>query len=338
MPGLGPGPAPAVAAVRHAVRAALVASGGLAAGPETSVVVAVSGGADSLALMAAVAFEAAKLRVRPVVVTVDHALQPGSAAQAQAVLAQAAQLGLPAEVVSVEVGRTGGPEAAARAARYAALHDAARRHRAPVILLGHTLDDQAETVLLGLARGSGGRSLSGMARVSGRLLRPLLGLRRQQTLDACAAQGLVPWHDPMNDDPAYARVRVRQQVLPVLEAALGPGVAEALARTAEQLAADGEALDHFTTVALAEATDELGGLKVEVLAAMLPALRSRILRTVALRHGVPAGSLSATHLRELDRLVTDWHGQGPVALPGGREAVRDCGRLLVRGGAAPPSD
>jgi tRNA(Ile)-lysidine synthase len=302
------------------------------------VVVAVSGGADSLALMAAVAFEAPKLRLRPIVVTVDHGLQPGSAAQAEAVLAQAAQLGLPAEVVTVEVGRVGGPEAAARSARYDALQGAAGRLQAPVILLGHTLDDQAESVLLGLARGSGGRSLAGMAPVSGNLLRPLLGLRRQQTLDACAAEGLLPWHDPMNDDPAYARVRVRHQVLPALEAALGPGVAEALARTAEQLTTDTDALDHFAALMLAEASDELGGLSVEILAAMLPAMRTRVLRTAALRHGVPAGSLTSTHLRELDRLVTDWHGQGPVALPGGREAVRDCGRLQVTGGGKLPSD
>jgi tRNA(Ile)-lysidine synthase len=326
------GPAPAVAATRLAVRRALVIPRGLKGvpGPDSpmiTVLVAVSGGADSLSLMAAVAFEAAKLRVHPVVVTVDHGLQPGSAAQAAAVLALATTLGLEAEVATVQVGRAGGPEAAARTARYEALHEAARRLRAHVMLLGHTLDDQAESVLLGLARGSGGRSLSGMPAVGGIVLRPLLGLRRQQTRDACAAQGLVPWDDPMNDDPAYARVRVRNQALPALEAAVGPGVAEALARTAEQLAADADALDYFAMLMLAEATDELGGLKVAVLGAMLPAIRSRVLRAAALRQGVPGGSLTATHLRELDRLVTDWRGQGPVALPGPFGAVRDYDRL-----------
>jgi tRNA(Ile)-lysidine synthase len=316
------GPAPAVAATRLAVRRCLRELSG-------TVVVAVSGGADSLALLAAVAFEAGKTGVRPVVVTVDHGLQAGSAAQAAAVLAQSAALGVVAEVVTVAVSGPGGPEAAARNARYAALESAAERLGATAILLGHTLDDQAETVLLRLARGSGARSLAGMPIAAGLLRRPLLGLRRSQTEAACAAQGLTPWWDPMNDDPAYARVRVRAQVLPTLERAIGPGVAEALSRTADLLAADNEALDSWAAEALAAATDELGGLGVESLASLPAAIRTRVLRSAALRAGVPAGSLTAVHVVELDRLVTDWHGQGPVALPGPYGAIRDCDRLLL---------
>ena len=199
-----PGPAPAVAATRLAVRRCL-------AGLEGAVVVAVSGGADSLALLAAAAFEADKHPVRVLAVTVDHALQPGSADQAATVLKQAAQLGVDAVSVEVTVTAEGGREAAARTARYAALHEVARAQAASAVLLGHTLDDQAETVLLGLARGSGARSLAGMREVNGLLRRPFLGLRRSTTEDACAAQGLVPWHDPMNADGTYTRVRVRNR-------------------------------------------------------------------------------------------------------------------------------
>ncbi|MDX6203214.1 MAG: tRNA(Ile)-lysidine synthase [Frankiales bacterium] len=316
------GPAPAVAATRLAVRRCLRELSG-------TVLVAVSGGADSLALLSAAAFEAPRLGLRLVAVTVDHGLQAGSAEQAAATLAQATTLGVEAEVAVVAVAGAGGPEAAARTARYEALHSAAARLAASGILLGHTLDDQAETVLLGLARGSGARSLAGMPAAAGLLRRPLLGLRRQQTLDACAAQGLTPWQDPMNDDPAYTRVRVRAQVLPALEAAIGPGVAEALARTAEQLGQDTDALDAWAERVLVEATDELGGLSVEVLLPLPAAIRSRVLRAAALRAGAPAGSLTAAHVRELDRLVTDWHGQGPVALPGPYGGLRDCGRLLL---------
>jgi tRNA(Ile)-lysidine synthase len=313
-----PGPAPAVAATRLAVRRCLEGLAG-------TVLVAVSGGADSLALLAASAFEAPKQSVRVLAVTVDHGLQPGSADQAAAVLKQAAQLGVEAAAVEVEVSADGGPEAAARTARYAALQDVAAREAAAAVLLGHTLDDQAETVLLGLARGSGARSLAGMREVNGLLRRPFLTLRRETTEAACREQGLDAWHDPMNTDQGFARVRVRTEVLPALERALGPGVAEALARTAGQLAQDSDALDVWAAMVLADGH----GLDVELLAALPAAVRARVLRQAALASGVPGGSLGSTHVRQLDRLVTDWHGQGPVALPGPVSAVRDCGRLLL---------
>src|SRR5262245_35859009 len=295
------GPDPAVAEVRSAVRKALATLTGLAGGAgRPLVLVACSGGADSLALAAAVAHEAPKAGLAAGGVTVDHQLQPGSAGQAARAAGAMAAMGLdPVRTETVTADGPGGPEAAARAARYAALGGAADQLGAVAVLLGHTLDDQAETVLLGLARGSGARSLAGMAPRSGRYLRPLLGIRRSQTAAACAAEGLQPWQDPHNCDPAFTRVRVRQ-LMPALEEALGPGVAESLARTAALLRADAEVLD---AAAAAEAAS-LGGTEAALatgwlaadLAARPAALRLRLLRAAALAAGCPAGSLASRHL------------------------------------------
>ena len=178
-------------------------------------------------------------------VVVDHQLQPGSADVAAATAVALRELGLsPVQIRTVDVASTGmGPEAAARDARHAALEAAADDTGAGAILLGHTLDDQAEQVLLGLARGSGTRSLAGMRPARGRLLRPFLGLRRADTLAICEVEGLDPWHDPSNADPAFARSRTRVEVLPLLEEKLGPGVAESLARTAAILQLDADYLE-----------------------------------------------------------------------------------------------
>jgi tRNA(Ile)-lysidine synthetase-like protein len=311
----------AVRRTRRAVRDALRGCTDL--GPGAAVCVAVSGGADSLALAAATARVAPRLGLRPAAVVVDHGLQPGSAAVAARAADACTALGCaPVLVERVRVGRTGGPEAAARTARREALTRVADTLAAPVVLLGHTLDDQAETVLLGLARGSGARSLAGMAARDGRWLRPFLALRRATTAAACAALGLAVWSDPHNDDRSFARVRVRRDVLPVLEQALGPGVTEALARSAALLRDDADALD-----AVAARHDDL---TVAALAALPAAVRRRVLRRAALAAGVPAGSLSARHLAAVDTLVTAWRGQGPVPLPGGLVAVRRCDRLSFR--------
>jgi tRNA(Ile)-lysidine synthase len=242
---MGGGLSPAVASVRNGVRAAVA---GLADGD--LVLAACSGGADSLALAAALAFVAPRAGLRAGAVTVDHGLQDGSADRAAALVPLLGELGLdPVRAVTVTVNGAGGPEAAARTARYTALEKAAADLGAAAVLLGHTLDDQAETVLLGLARGSGPRSLAGMPPARGVFRRPLLGVRRSVTAAACAAQRLVPWDDPHNADRRFARVRVRLDALPALEAALGPGVAEALARTADQLREDAEVME---TIAAAE--------------------------------------------------------------------------------------
>jgi tRNA(Ile)-lysidine synthase len=282
------------------------------------VLVALSGGPDSLALAAATAFEAHRAGIRAGAVIIDHGLQSGSADVAAAAAAQATSLGLdPVLVRKVNVGSDGGPEAAARAARYEALSSAAAEYAADTVLLGHTLDDQAETVLLGLARGSGGLSLAGMAQRTGIFVRPLLGIRRAMTVQACADAGLTPWNDPHNDDAAFTRVRVRNRVMPVLESELGPGVAEALARTAIQLREDSEALDHFAEEIVEELVEiaEAGfSLPVSALLSNPAALRQRLIR-VAVDSEFHV-SLSRTHTLEVAKLVTDWHGQGPVHLPG----------------------
>jgi tRNA(Ile)-lysidine synthase len=327
------GPDPAVARLRSAVRPAL-------ADLERPVVVACSGGADSLALAAAVAFEAPRAGVLAGAVTIDHGLQPGSAERAAVTADLLRGLGLtPVEVLRVEVGGTGGPEAAARSARYAALAATAARRRA-WIALGHTLDDQAETVLLGLGRGSGPRSLAGMVEWRDPWWRPLLGVRRETARAACRAQDLPVWDDPWNADPAYTRSRLRAEVLPLLEDVLGGGVAPALARTAAMIREDVDALDAIAAAELVElragdADGGLpdgglpdGGLPVDRLPERPPAVRRRILRCWLLAAGVP--DLQAVHLGAVDALVTRWHGQGPVDLPGGVAVVRTSGRLVLR--------
>jgi tRNA(Ile)-lysidine synthase len=314
-------PDPAVAAVRLAVRRALADLPGGAL-----VLVACSGGADSLALAAAVTFEARAAPWRAGLVTVDHGLQPGSSQQAERVRGWAVAAGLdPVVVCPVAVGTAGGPEAAARSARYAALDRAAEGHRAAAVLLGHTLDDQAETVLLALARGSGARSLSGMAPVRGRYRRPLLRLPRAVTVAACAGQGLDPWEDPHNADSGYTRVRVRAVLRALEEAA--PGATCGLARSADLLRADADGWDEIAELSQADVTGADGSLDCAALGALRSAVRTRVLRAAALASGVPAGALTYAHSSALDALVVAWSGQGPVSLPGGVAAVRGSGRL-----------
>ena len=311
------GPPPAVAAVRSAVRRALAT---LPTG--TTVLVACSGGADSLALAGAVAFEAPRSGMRAGAVTVDHGLQEGSAERAHKVAAVLAGLGLdPVSVRTVEVAGPGGPEGAARTARHAALAEAAAEYAPAAVLLGHTLDDQAETVLLRLARGSGARSLAGMASRNGHLLRPLLDLDRATVRAACTAMGLAPWEDPHNADARFTRSRVRHETLPELERTLGPGVAASLARTASLLRADADALDCLAAD-LRRRAQTGQGLSTAVLADAPEALRTRVLRGAAIDAGCPAGDLTARHVREVERLVTAWRGQTHLDLPGGVRARR----------------
>jgi len=293
--------------------------------------VACSGGADSLALAFAARYVATRRDLKYAAVIIDHGLQPGSAEIAARVRHQLEQqLGYYDVIIStVQVDQSSavGPEAAAREARYRAL-DAEARARAGTVLLGHTLDDQAETVLLGLARGSGSRSLAGMAPRAGHFVRPFLPIRRATTEQVCAELGLRPWQDPHNSDRRFARVRVRQTVLPTLEAELGPGVAEALARTAELVRDDNELLDRLAGEA-SRTAEGLGGtntLDCDALQSQPPALRRRIIRLWLLSHGL--GDLSLRHLRAVESLVIDWHGQKAIQIPGAT-VTRSAGRLRV---------
>ncbi|OBK72649.1 tRNA lysidine(34) synthetase TilS [Mycobacterium sp. 1274761.0] len=273
------------------------------AGADERWCVALSGGPDSLALTAV----AAELKPTTALI-VDHRLQPGSQRVAATAKEQAMTLGcVEAQVVCVEVGSSGGPEAAARSARYLALDEA--RAGAPV-LLGHTLDDQAETVLLGLGRGSGARSIAGMRPHDPPWCRPLLDVRRLVTLQACEELGLHPWRDPHNADRRYTRVRLRTEVLPLLEDVLGGGVAEALARTATALREDSDTLDELAQSALVACGGE--GLLATQLAALPDAIRRRVIRGWLLAGG--ASDLTDKQIRAVDALVTDWRGQGGVAV------------------------
>jgi tRNA(Ile)-lysidine synthase len=283
-----------------------------------------SGGPDSLALTAVAA------TIRPTTaLIVDHGLQPGSAEVAETARRRALSLGcVGAQVIRVEVGFSGGPEAAARSARYAALR--AARGEAPV-LIGHTLDDQAETVLLGLGRGSGPRSIAGARPYDPPWCRPLLGVRRSVTGLACAELGIEPWDDPHNHDKRFTRVRLRDEVLPLLEDVLGGGVAEALARTATALQEDGRVLDRIAAQALHDAVGDGVELPVEPLTALPTAIRRRVIRAWLQSGG--AVRLTAKQILGVDALVTSWRGQGGVAvgseLHGQRLVARRCDGVLA---------
>ena len=326
---------PAQLAVIQAVRAVLPDNGARV----RQVRVACSGGADSLALAAGLAWldahEQDPLR-RASGLVVDHGLQEGSAQVAADVVDMLVRLGLPsvATRVNVQVGPDG-LEAAARDARYAALAGTSTPSgdAADTVLVGHTMDDQAETVLLGLARGSGTRSLAGMPATwqSGGVVfaRPLLGLRRAITRQACADWNLTAWDDPMNDDDRFARVRARR-LLPLAEQALGPGVVEALARTASLARADADYLDE-QAAGLLSATDGLSvpdGLSVSLVLAAPDTLRGRIVRAWLARQEIT--ELSFERTQAVLSLVDDWHGQAGVDLPGGHRVVRQDGALMLR--------
>ena len=326
------GPDPAVAAVRVAVRRQLAD----VTGP---VLVACSGGADSLALLSGAVFETRREGRRVVGVTVDHGLQPESAAQASRVVGQMAALGADETAtirVTVDPGSRG-IEAGAREARYAALAQLAAHvgvgPGSGVVLLGHTRDDQAETVLLGLGRGSGGRSIAGMRRSLRRdgvlFVRPLLDLAREQTEAACRALGIEWWEDPHNSDPRFVRSRIRHTVMPVLERELGPGFAEALARTADAVRADADELDDRAEAWLAEHPGPLDSAELAVLG---DALRWRVLRAAALAAGSPAGELTRSHVLAVDALVEGYRGQRWIDLPGPVRAWREDGWIRFEAG------
>lgn len=319
---------PALAVVRLAVRRVLPQ------GP-APVLVACSGGADSLALLAATIFETRRADHTTIGVVVDHGLQDASADHTARVVAQMADLGAD-ETASIRVHvdtEPQGVEAGAREARYAALHQLADHFGSTTVLLGHTLDDQAETVLLGLARGSGGRSIAGMRPRFDVFVRPMLDITRVQTEAACRAEGIGWWEDPHNTDPRFLRSRVRHSALPTLERELGPGVAQSLARTAEQLRPDMEALDDLAVGAFAEHHVD-HSFDVRRLEQLPLALRTRMLRLGALAAGAPGSELFAVHITALEEQVRNrTHLPKQIQLPGHVTAYRSGDHLRFDGPA-----
>lgn len=337
---------PATLAVVQAVEAAWRDPG---RDPAGDWLVACSGGSDSLAL--AVGAYAVCRRAGAVgrlgAVVVDHGLQAGSAAVAATARDLLVSIGYPPQQVRVNrvvvepgAGRGLGPEAAARTARYAAFEQAVAGWPAgSEVLLAHTRDDQAETVLLGIVRGSGTRSLAGIAARRGPYVRPLLALGRADLRACCTENGLAWWDDPANDDEHFARVRIRRTILPLLEQAFGGdgAVSAALVRTAALARVDADFLDAMAEAAeddvvvpgAAEGAD--GHADAEMLdcaeVAILPeALRGRVVRRWLVRRG--AREPGAGHVAAVCSLVTDWHGQKAIDVPGVRVVRRD-GRLLV---------
>lgn len=310
-------------AVRSAIRSALTfASAG------DQILVGVSGGADSLALAAGLFLEAVEKVLKPIAVIIDHGLQDNSETVSNDARLELEKIGYKdIRIIKIKVEVTDGIEASARRSRYAAFNKLALELNAKVFLLGHTKDDQAETVLLGLARGSGTRSLSGMAHVNGVFVRPLLSISRSQTVAACAEWNLIPWQDPHNSNEKFTRVRVREKVLPNMEKEIGPGVADALVRSARLLRDDADALDEWAANEFSKfnPTD----FDIAELAELPKAVRTRILRMAIYALGAPAGSLSAEHIDPVEALISAWHGQGVCSLPGGVKVARISGRLSL---------
>lgn len=300
-------------------------------------VIAVSGGPDSLALAAAAAAE--KLPAH--VVSIDHGLQDGSRAVSEGAIGQVGQWGLSGQVVSVRV--VGEPlEAAARHARYQALGDLAGDRP---ILLAHTGDDQAETLLLGLLRGKA----SAMGEVSDyqghTLLRPLLGIRRAHTVGACRELGVAAWNDPHNTDEAFRRVAIRRQVLPLLDQIIGGDATAPLVRAAELLREDDDYLHTLTpkleraTAATEQctepatqpaepstepATQQPPALEIAELGP--PPLARRAIAKFLQQHGA---RVSASTLEASIAFIHDWHGQGAVSVGNGLELARQAGKLVL---------
>jgi len=309
--------------IRLAVRSELE---DIAAGD--SVLVAASGGADSSALAAALLLECKTKSIKVIALIIDHGLQKNSADVTHETKRTLTKIGYEnIEIRRVTVEITDGLEASARRARYQALKDVANSHNAVAIFLGHTRDDQAETVLLGLSRGSGSRSLSGMAARVDRYRRPLLAITRAQTEAACEEAGIKFWQDPHNQSMEFTRVRVREVVLPTMEKEIGPGISDALARSAKLLRDDADALDYLSDEIFSKL--EPASLDISKLEAQPRAIRTRILRRAIYLAGAPQGSLSADHIEPVEALITAWKGQGSISLPGGVTVARISGRLSL---------
>ena len=306
---------PAQGLIRLAVRTSLTSN----TKPGQKLLIAVSGGADSLALAAACEFEAKKLGLKIAAAVIDHSLQKGSDKVAAQTANTLSALGFEEVVVKkIAVGKAGGPEAAARTARYTALETIRQKTKSHYIVLGHTSSDQAETVLLGLVRGSGSKSLSGMSEKTGFLLRPLLGIERATTEAFCKDSGIKYWSDPQNKDEKFLRVMIRKHVLPFLEKQLGGSVAASLVRTSDQLREDNSYLESQADKSFKKYA-KVSGSGISFDAKAIEKLPAAILNRVIKKALDGFGSESSrTHVLAVSDLVLSWHGQKPLALPGVR--------------------
>jgi tRNA(Ile)-lysidine synthase len=306
---------PAQGLIRLAVRNCLTSN----TKPRQKLLIAVSGGADSLALAAACEFEAKKLGLKIAAAVIDHSLQNNSDKVAAQTAKTLAALGFEEVVVKkIAVGKAGGPEAAARTARYTALETLRQKTKSHFIVLGHTSSDQAETVLLGLVRGSGSKSLSGMSAKTGLLLRPLLGIERSTTEAFCKDSGIKYWSDPQNKDEKFLRVMIRKHVLPFLEKQLGGSVAASLVRTSDQLREDNTYLEAQADKSFKKYAKVAGsgiGFDAKALEKLPAAILNRVIKKALDSFGSES---SRTHVLAVSDLVLSWHGQKPLALPGVR--------------------
>lgn len=294
------------------------------------VLVGCSGGADSLALVWTTLVVGKRLELKVGAIIVDHQLIPESNDVALNAKKQCEELGIQEVIikkVNVEHNHEG-LEAAARIARYEAFENVLHETNAQAILLAHTQDDQAETVLMRLTRGSGAKSLSGMAQVSGKYLRPFLHLRKKLVHDSLDLIGLKAWQDPANTDHQFLRVKVRHELMPKIVEVLGESAISSLDKTSQLLRLDNQALEELAQQFFESQKDvKTNGLEISELEKLPEAIRTRVLRIFAIASGVHPGPFSFEHIEAIDALVKNWHGQGNVDLPGFIQATRVNGSL-----------
>ena len=294
----------------------------------SKVCVGVSGGADSLALAIAAQLEAESFNLDLIAVVVDHGLQENSAEIAATTEKRLKTIGYSNIFIGkANVINADGIEASARRARYKVFQQALDTFGATTFLLGHTKNDQAEGVLLGLARGSGTKSLSGMQEITGPFIRPFLNIDRSTTQAACDEFGIEFWSDPHNLNTEFTRVRVRENILPLIEREIGPGIIDALSRSAKILREDATALDEWAERIFSGV--DPADIDIALLGELPIAVRSRVLRLAIYATGAPMGSISAAHLEPIEAFVSDWRGQGHTSLPGGVKVCRISGRLSL---------
>ncbi|MEO8359535.1 MAG: tRNA lysidine(34) synthetase TilS [Vicinamibacteria bacterium] len=320
---------PLVSAVRRSL-----GSAGLLR-PGVTVISALSGGPDSVALLDALLRAGKKVGINVVAAHLDHAIRDDSRADAafceELCDRYRVRIRTGRSQPSTQAVKEGGREEAARLSRYSFLRRVAREENAGAILLGHTLDDQAETVLMRLMRGSGSLGLSAMRPWDGELLRPLLESRRSTVIAHLIAHRLPYRTDPTNLDPSFVRNRVRHELLPLLADRFNPNITEALGRTARTLAEESAALREVAAQLLDRAVaTSVDGMAIEL--AVMKASPEGLVKTAvreALKRAGGLRSVSSVHIDGLWNLINESRGGSSLPLPGGRKATISRGRLIL---------